>query len=206
MLPVLPWPRGVDLMLRAPRSDDWGVLSAGRGRPTRRPFGSLVRALPVMVAAKCGAFCVSLVGICICLRVGGMRYGPVKALFPEGRKRFELGSSGWSWVLGIDAAGGPPHCNFADEGGTRVTSRWCPRWRAVTVAGVVLDMVRQVGDQLESLCQIGPPDGMATERWGNAREPGQRTWVGRRELWEPPVEDGGHVARGREIATAGGFL
>ncbi len=42
------------------------------------------------------------------------------------------------------------------------------------------------------------------ERWWNAREPGQRTWVGRRELWEAPVEDGGHVACGSEVASAGG--
>jgi hypothetical protein len=65
-------------------------------------------------------------------------------------------------------------------------------------------MVRQVGDQLESLCQIGPPDGMATERWGNAREPGQRTWVERHDRCEPPVEDGGHIAGGSEIASTGG--
>ena len=44
---------------------------------------------------------------------------------------------------------------------------------------------------------------MATERFWNAREPGQRTWVGRRQLWEAPVEDGGHVACGSEVATGG---
>ena len=42
------------------------------------------------------------------------------------------------------------------------------------------------------------------QRWWNAREPGQRTWVGRRERWEAPVEDGGHVACGSEVASAGG--
>ena len=73
---------------------------------------------------------------------------PVEALFPEGGERFELGSSGWSWVLGIDAVGGPPHCNVADEGGARVTSRWCPDWHCVTLANVVLDPVGEVGDQL----------------------------------------------------------
>ena len=40
---------------------------------------------------------------------------PVEVLFPEGRERFELGSSGWSRVLGIDAVGGAPHCDFANE-------------------------------------------------------------------------------------------
>jgi hypothetical protein len=45
---------------------------------------------------------------------------------------------------------------------------------------------------------------MGMQRWWNAREPGQRNWVGRRELWEPPVEDGGHVACGPEVSSAGG--
>jgi hypothetical protein len=43
---------------------------------------------------------------------------------------------------------------------------------------------------------------MGIQRWWNAREPGQRTRVGRRQRCEPPVEDGGHVARGSEVASA----
>jgi hypothetical protein len=71
---------------------------------------------------------------------------PVEALFPQGRERFELGSSGWSRVLGINAVGGPPHCDFANKGGARVVS-WCsPDRLAVTLAGVVLDLVGEVGD------------------------------------------------------------
>ena len=127
---------------------------------------------------------------------------PVEALFPQGRKRFELGSSGWSRVLGIDAVGGSPHCDFADEGGARVASRCSPDWLGVTLAGVVLDLVGEVGDQLGSLCQVASPDGIGIERCWNAREPWQRTWVGRRERWQAPVEDGGHVACGSEVATA----
>ena len=38
----------------------------------------------------------------------------------------------------------------------------------------------------------------------NAREPRQRTWVDRRELWEAPVEDGGHIAGRAEVSSAGG--
>jgi hypothetical protein len=45
---------------------------------------------------------------------------------------------------------------------------------------------------------------MAVERWWNAWEPGQRTRVGRRELWEAPIENDGHVAGSAEIASAGG--
>ena len=90
---------------------------------------------------------------------------PVEVLFPEGRERFELASSsGWSRVLGIDAVGGPPHCDFADEGGARVASRCSPDWLGVTLAGVVLDLVGEVGDQLGSLCQVVAPDGMGMQR------------------------------------------
>ena len=100
-----------------------GVLSAGHGRAARTPSG-LVRALPVVVpASRCGASCLSLVGSRICWRVGGMRHIAVEALFPEGRERFELGSSGGSWVLGIDAVSGPPHCDFADEGGGMTSAK-----------------------------------------------------------------------------------
>jgi hypothetical protein len=104
-----------NLTFRAPRSDDWGVLSAGRGRPARTPFGLLVHALPVVVpASRCGVCCLPLIGPRICWLVGGMRDIPVEALFPQDRERFELRSSGWSRVLGIDAVGRPPHCDFAD--------------------------------------------------------------------------------------------
>jgi hypothetical protein len=165
----------------------------------------LVRALAVVLqASKCGTCCLSLVAPCICWRVGGTPDIPIEALFPQFRKRFELGSSGWSRVLGIDAVGGPPHCNFADEGGAGVSPLWCPGWLGVAFAGVILDLVGEVGDELGSLGQIGSPDGMGIERFWNAREPGQRTWVGRRQLWEAPIEHGGHVARGSKVASADG--
>ena len=41
-------------------------------------------------------------------------------------------------------------------------------------------------------------------RFWNAWEPGQRTWVGRRERCEAPVEDGGHVPGSVEVASGGG--
>jgi hypothetical protein len=187
-------------MLRAP--DLTTVLSAGRGRPARKPF-AVVRALPVAAWTKCGASGLTLVGPRSCWRVGGTRDIPVEALFPEGRERFELGSSGWSRVLGIDAVGGPPHCDFADEGGARMASRCSPDWLGVALAGAVLDLAGEVGDELGSLCQVVDPDGMITQRFWYAREPGKRTWVAGREGWEAPVEDGGHVARGFEVASAG---
>ena len=71
---------------------------------------------------------------------------PVETLFPEGRERLELGSSGWSRVLGIDAVGGPPHCDFTDKCGARVASRRSPDRLGVTLAGVILHLVGEVGD------------------------------------------------------------
>jgi hypothetical protein len=127
---------------------------------------------------------------------------PVEALFPHGGGCLELASSsGWSRVLGMDAVGGPPHCDLADEGGAR-----CPGWLGVTLAGVVLNLVGEVGDQLGSLCQVGTPDGMVMQRCWNTGEPGQRTWVDWRELWEAQVEDSGHVAGSPEVSSGGGCL
>jgi hypothetical protein len=59
---------------------------------------------------------------------------------------------------------------------------------------VVLDLIGEVGDQLGSLCKVGLPDRMGVERFWNAGKPGHR-----RQLWEAPVEDHGHVS----VANAG---
>jgi hypothetical protein len=75
-----------------------------------------------------------------------MRDMPVEVLFPDGRERFELGSSGWARVLGIDAVRGPPHGDFANEVGARVASRCSPGWRPVTLTCVALDLAGEVGD------------------------------------------------------------
>jgi hypothetical protein len=119
----------------------------------------------VVPASKCGVCRLSFVKGGICWRVAGTRDISVEALLPEGRGRFELGSSGWSRVLGIDAVGGPPHCDFVDEVGARVASRRCPDRLGVTLAGVMLNLGGEVGTSLGSLCQVGPPDGMGMERF-----------------------------------------
>ena len=41
--------------------------------------------------------------------------------------------------------------------------------------------------------------------WWNARQPGQRTWVGRRERCEAPVQHGRHIISGSKVASAGGY-
>jgi len=109
---------------------------------------------------------------------------PVKALFPQGSACVELAfSSGGPRVLRVDAVGGPPHCDFADEG-AGWSSGCSPDWRSVTLAGVILDMLGEVGDELGSLCQVGAPDGMAVKCFWNIGEPGERTWVGKDECWK----------------------
>ena len=74
------------------------------------------------------------------------------------------------------------------------------------MVGMILDLVGEVGDQLRSLRQVGPPRGMAVESCWYAGQPRKRTSVDRRQLWEAPVEDGGHVACGFEVATGGRCL
>jgi hypothetical protein len=51
---------------------------------------------PVVPWTQCGACRLSFFGPSACCRVGGTRDIPVEALFPQGRERFELVSSGWS--------------------------------------------------------------------------------------------------------------
>ena len=182
------------------------VLSAGRGRPARTPFTFLVWTSPVVVpASKCGVCCLSLVDPQICWLVDGTRDISVEALFPEGRERFELDSPGWSRVLGIDAVGGSPHGDLGNKCGARVTS-WCsPNWLGLTLAGLVLDLLGEIGDKLGSPCQVVAPDARGFERCWNAWEPGQRTPVGWRERCEAPVEHGRHIVCGSEVTPAGGL-
>ena len=75
-----------------------------------------------------------------------------------------------------------------------MASRCSPYWGAANLVGMILDLVGEVDDQLGSLGQVCPPDRMGMEHLWNAREPGQRTSADRREFWEAPIEDGGHVA------------
>ena len=126
-----------------------------------------------------------------------------QALFPEGREHFELGSSvgRGSWGLmplaARHAAISPMRAVLGWlPGGAQIGSAspwqaWCWTWPARSAMSW-------------DRCQVVAPDGMSLQRWWNAREPGQRTWVDRRRRWEAPVEDGGHVACGFEVASASG--
>jgi hypothetical protein len=69
----------------------------------------------------------------------------VKVLLPQGRGCFELDASGWSRVPLIDAVGGPPYRDFANEGGAWVTSRRGPGRLGVVLAGVISNLLGEVG-------------------------------------------------------------
>src|SRR4029453_11770897 len=58
----------------------------------------------------------------------------------------ELDASDWSRVPLIDAVGGPPYRNFANEGGAWVTSRRGPG-RLGVLAGVVSNLLGEVGHE-----------------------------------------------------------
>ena len=159
------------------------MLPARSVRPARTRCWLLVRGSPIAVATKCGASFLWLVAPCICWRVGGTCDFPVEASFPESRKRFELGSSGWSRVLGVDAVGGAPHRDFTNQGGAGMPSRWCPDRRRADPPGVTSDLVGEVGDSVGSLDQVDTPDGMVIQRRWNGWEPGKRPWVSGCGLW-----------------------
>jgi hypothetical protein len=111
--------------------------------------------------------------------------------------------SGWSRFVRVDAVGGPPYGDFTDESGV-MTSVCGPSWRAVTLGGVVLNLVGEVGDQLGSPCQVTSPNGISLERCWNARQPGQRTWICRRERCKTPVQDGRHIVCGSKVSSTSG--
>src|SRR4029453_14949170 len=103
------------------------VLTAGRGWPAWTPSACLVLALAVVVVAiTCGASCASSLALRIPRQVIKTGDSSVEVLLPQSGGCLELDASGWSRVPLIDAVGGPPYRNFANEGGAWVTSRRGP--------------------------------------------------------------------------------
>jgi hypothetical protein len=47
----------------------------------------------------------------------------VEVLLPESGGCLHLCCSGWSWVVGVDAVGGPPHRDFTNDGEVRAAAR-----------------------------------------------------------------------------------
>ena len=130
----------------APAQQLDGGSAAGCGWPPWTPSGCLVRALAVVVVAiTCGASCPSPLELRIPRQIIKTGDRSVEALLPKGRGCLELDASGWSWVLLIDAVGGPPYRDFANEGGAWVTSRRGPDRLGVDLAGVISNLLGEVG-------------------------------------------------------------
>ena len=69
----------------------------------------------------------------------------VEVVLPEGRSCLQLCCSGWSWVAGVDAVGGPPHGDFTDDGEVRAAARRRPHRLGFVLAGVTSDPIGEVG-------------------------------------------------------------
>ena len=70
----------------------------------------------------------------------------VEVVLPEGGGGSQLCCSGWSWVAGVDAVGGPPHGDFTDDGEVRAAARRRPHRLGVVLAGVTSDPIGEVGN------------------------------------------------------------
>jgi len=70
----------------------------------------------------------------------------VEVVLPEGRSCLQLSCSGGSWVVGVDAVGGPPHSDFTNDGCVPAAARRRPHWLGVVLAGGVLDLIGEVGN------------------------------------------------------------
>ena len=92
-----------------------------------------------------GASCLSALELRIPRQVIKTGDSSVEALLPQGRGCLELEASGWSWVPLIDAVGGPPYRNFANQGGAWVTSRRGRGRLEVVLAGVISNLLDEVG-------------------------------------------------------------
>jgi len=129
----------------------------------------------------------------------------VEVLLPKCGRGLRLSCSGRSAVLGIDADGGSPDGDFPKEGGIRVAAR-CPLGLFAAMAGGVSDLTCKVDNELRSLRQVLAPNVMIMKRLRCAGKPRWRSRVSRCGRWEAPLERGGHVPGGVEVASGGGCL
>jgi hypothetical protein len=118
------------------------VLAAGRRRPAWTASGCFVRALAAITR---GVSCLSALELRIPRQVIKPGDSSVEALLPQSGGCFELDASGWSRVPLIDAVGGPPYRDFANEGGAWVTSPRGPDRLGVVLAGVISNLLGEVG-------------------------------------------------------------
>jgi hypothetical protein len=83
---------------------------------------------------------------------------PVEALFPQGRQGFRVGFLRLVAGLGYRCRWRPARLRFREPRDDVPRPR-----RAVILADLILDLVDEVSDELGSLCQVCPPDGMSME-------------------------------------------
>ena len=153
------------MQLHLPNFTTAVVLAAGRRRPPWPPSRCLVRALAVVVIAiTCGASCPSPLELRIPRQIMKTGDSSVEALLPQSGGCLGLDASGWSWVPLIDAVGGPPYRDFADEGGACVTSRRGPDRPFAVLAGAVSNMICEADNKLRPRRQVLTPNVMIMKR------------------------------------------
>jgi hypothetical protein len=92
----------------------------------------------------------------------------IEMLLPCGRSGRQLFWSGGAAVVGVNAIGGPPHCDFTNESGAQRTALRHPMGLSGVVVGVMPNMVGEVDDQLGPPSQVLPPVGVIVDRSGNS--------------------------------------
>ena len=71
----------------------------------------------------------------------------VEVVLPEGRSCLQLCCSGWSWVVGVDAVGGPPHGDFTNDGEVLAAARRRPIRLGAVLTGLTSDVIGKVDHQ-----------------------------------------------------------
>ena len=100
--------------------------------------------------------------------VAGLGDTAVEALLPFGGSGLWLCWSGGAAIVRVDAVGGPPHGDVTDEGGVQPAALRRPDGLGAVPAGMMSDMVDEVGDQLGPLDQVVTPLGMVVDRLGDS--------------------------------------
>ena len=100
--------------------------------------------------------------------VAGVGDASIEMLLPFGRSGRQLFWSGGAAVVGVDAIGGPPHGDFANESGAQRTVLRRPMGPSGVIVGVTPNMVGEVDDQLGPPGQVLPPVGVIVDRSGNS--------------------------------------
>ena len=149
----------------------WPISLASKAGRTRPPviFGWPGPVVLIFVTAKFEPGTNFLPEIRVGRVVASVGDPSLETSLPFGRRDLRPLRSGRAPVVRIDAVGGPPHGDFTFEDGVRGTTLRRPKELSAVAAGVMSNVVGEVGDQLGSLDQVVPPVGMIVDGLGNAR-------------------------------------